>query len=118
MMNWINGNGLQKYWVTRLIIESTEMGDIFRNTTTDSKQLYAQAFTHKNGARRVLLINKQEANTTVMLAGAMSAQVIDDMSAENPPRNMTNLGGTITLAPFATAVLVVDSAETLAHQSQ
>ena len=36
MMDWSNGNGTAKYWATRLVIEETAMGDVFRNTTVDT----------------------------------------------------------------------------------
>ena len=117
MMNYDTGNGTAKYWVTRLVIESTQMGDIFRNTTVSggggdaTRVLYAQAFTHTgetaDDERRVLLVNKQNAVTTVMLAGATDAQVVDENTGDGPPRKETGLGGKITLSPFATAMVTV-----------
>ena len=100
-------SGTAKYWVTRLIVESTAMGDVFRKTSVDhSHQLYAQAFTH-GVEKRVLLINKQNALTTVALAGAGTARVVDEGTNQGPPREQASLGGTIVLGPFATAVVTV-----------
>lgn len=106
MMDWETGNATAKYWVTRLVAESTSLGDIFRNTTVDSARVYAQGFTHA-GERRVLLINKQNANTTVLLAGAESARVVDERTHQSPPRDETGLEGRIVLGAFATAVVTV-----------
>eukprot|EP00937_MAST-01D_sp_MAST-1D-sp2_P004543 g4543.t1 len=107
MMDWTTGNGTAKYWTTRLIVESTAMGDIFRQTETDAgAPVYAQAFTH-GAERRVLLINKQNALTSVAVAGAASARVVDQLTNQGPPREEAGLNGTIKLGPFATAVITV-----------
>jgi hypothetical protein len=107
MVDWTNGNATAKYWVTRLVIESVAMGDVFRETATNATQdVYAQAFTHvPDGSRRVLLINKQNAPTVVELAGAASARVVDERTHQGAPREEADLGGAITLGPFATAVV-------------
>jgi hypothetical protein len=57
----------RRYWVTRLVVESTDAGDVFHNTTVDKASiLHAQGLTHtSSGERRVLLVNKQNAPTTV-----------------------------------------------------
>jgi hypothetical protein len=107
MMDWTNGNGTAKYWVTRLIVESTAMGDVFRTTTVDAgAPVYAQAFTHGT-ERRVLFINKQNAPISVALAGAATARVVDALTNQSPPREEPSLNGSITLAPFATAIVTV-----------
>merc|ERR1711879_516469 len=109
MMNWTTGNGTAKYWVARLIIESTDMGDVFRKTTVEAaKQLYAQAFTH-GSERRILLINKRNTITTVVLAGAVGARTVDERTGDGPPREERCLEGKIILRPFATAVVAVRS---------
>ena len=108
LMDWRTGNGTAKYWVTRLLIESVSLGDVFRPTFSSSSVVHAQGFTTADGARRVLLINKQNAPTAVTINGGVSARVVDEVSHQNPPRNVSLVGGVISLGPFSTAVVTLD----------
>jgi hypothetical protein len=87
------------------------MGDTFHNTTTSATdELFAVGYTHAASAeRRVLVINKRNANATVLIQGAVSARVVDEVTGEQPPRVLNASGGVIVLGPYATAVV------TLAH---
>ena len=100
-----------------MIIESVSLGDLFVETSIDSTgagrfdlKVHAQGFVHggAEGSWRVLLINKQNANSTVTVAGAVSARVVDERSNEGPPRTESLVGGQITLGPFATAIVSVN----------
>ena len=104
MVDWTNGNGTAKYWALRLVVESTGVGDVFFETTVNTTVLFAQAFTH-GAQRRVLLVNKQNAQTSVSLPGADSARIVDESTDQSPPRDAGGLGGTVVLGPFATAVV-------------
>ena len=106
MMDWSNGNGTAKYWVLKLVLDSTSIGDVFYKTTSNTTKLFAQAFTHAR-KKRVLLINKQNAPTRVVLAGADTARVVDEGTNQGPPRDQRELDGSILLGPFATAVVTV-----------
>ena len=106
MVDWTNGNGTAKYWVLRMVVEATALGDTFRKTAVNATQVFAQAFTH-GAEKRVLLINKQNAPATVALAGADTARVVDEGTNQGPPREVVGLDGSILLAPFATAVVTV-----------
>ena len=110
MLDWTNGNGTAKYWINRLIIESVSLGDLFVETSIDSTRVHAQGYVHggAGGSWRVLLINKQNANSTVTVAGAVSARVVDERSNQGPPRTESLFGGRVTLGPFATAVVSVN----------
>jgi len=112
MMDWTSGNGTAKYWVNRLIIESVSLGDQFRSTVTASKTgpaapLFAQAYTHGGTSNRVLLINKQNAPTTITIAGGTTARIVDSMSNQGPPRTVAMVAGVILLDAFATAIVTV-----------
>jgi hypothetical protein len=109
MMDWRNGNGTAKYWINRMVIEEVALGDLFVQTTIDTTKVYAQGFVHvSDGSWRVLLINKQNAESTVTVADAVSARVVDGRSNEGEPRAEALHGGQITLAPFATAIVNVN----------
>lgn len=108
MMKWETGEGTTKYWVTRLVIESIKVGDAFHPSNSSSSALFAAGFTGAQGFRRVLLINKQNVNTTVLVAGATSAAIVDEASNEKPARRVP-LSGQILLGPYATAVVDISS---------
>ena len=107
-MDWRTGEGTAKYWVNRLLIESVSMGDAFRATSTNSSAVHAQGFTHGH-ERRVLLVNKRNEVATVVVDGALTARVVDELTHQGPPREETLQGGAVTLRPFATAVVAVRS---------
>jgi hypothetical protein len=105
MMNWETGEGTAKYWVTKMVIDSVSMGDVWHPTNSSAPSVFAMGYTH-GSTRHVLLVNKQNANTTVEIAGATSAVVVDGATNEQPPR-LESLAGTIVLAPFATAIVTI-----------
>ena len=96
-----------------MIIESVSLGDLFVETHIDSTRVHAQGYVHGGGGGggggswRVLLINKQNANSAVTVAGAFSAQVVDEQTFERPPRTEALVRGQIILGPFATAIVSV-----------
>ena len=110
--DWRSGNATAKYWALRLVVEEVRVGvSDFRPTTVDAKArpyLFAQGYL-TGATRRVLLINKQNANATVSIAGALSARVVDELSHQSPPRQVRELNNTITLGPYAIAVVLVDT---------
>ena len=112
MLDWRNGNGTAKYWVTRLLIESFAPGrDRFAATASnDTAQLYAQAFVGGTTMKRLLLINKRNAAASVALSGVTccTVRVVDSLTNEGPPRaEHCGASGTLTLAAYATAVVEV-----------
>ena len=94
----------------RLVLEEVRVGTSeFRPTTVDSvakPYLFAQGYL-TGATRKVLLINKQNANATVSIAGAFAARVVDRRTHQNPPREERELKNSITLRPYATAVVMV-----------
>ena len=75
--------------------------------TGPAAPLFAQAYTHGGTSNRVLLINKQNAPTTVTINGAASARVVDEASNQGPPRMVAIAASTIVLDAFATAIVTV-----------
>lgn len=136
MMDWRNGNGTAKYWVTRLVIESVSLGDQFHPSSTSSPDLHAQGFTHfgtlsddgshggdrkskgsagagagagvSAGGKRVLLINKKNAPVTVTIPAGVSALAVDDTTHQGPARTISiGADGVLQLGPYSTAVVTV-----------
>ena len=97
------------YWVLYLINENFGAGDKLVSTSVQSTDLEAQASETKQG-QKLLLINKSNHDVSVALdaaftQGPLSASVVDQATGENAPRGEKLQGKSITLAPFAVAVV-------------
>jgi hypothetical protein len=108
MMNWENGNPNARYRVLRLLKENFGPGDNLVKTACKGKYGYvvAQGITTKQG-RKILLINKHNTPSQVLLAGANNSIIkqVDVNTRENPPSQTTLTGDLITLQPFSVAVV-------------
>jgi hypothetical protein len=97
------------YWVLKLINDNFGPGDKLTRTQSSSSDVVAQASITSSG-RKVLLVNTSNQTVTVDLANAYTgvglvAEVVDQASGEQPPRNERVKGPHITLASFAVAVV-------------
>jgi len=97
------------YWVLSLINSNFGPGDRLVGTQSSSTDVVAQASITSAG-RKVLLVNTSNRSVPVNLAAAFAgsslrAEVVDEASGENAPRKDHNAGTTVTLAPFAVAVI-------------
>ncbi len=114
MMDWNSGNGTQKYWALKIILDASEMGDLFRKTVLSpssiSEDLYAQAWTHgPTLQRKLLLINKRSATVTVSLTGPATALIIDEETGFGPPRKDLCTAGKLVMSSFAVAIVDVQT---------
>jgi hypothetical protein len=109
MMNWENGHPNARYWVLRLVKENFGPGDTLVNTSVKGKggHVVAQGISTKQG-RKLLLINKHNTETLVQLPAKTNnavVKVVDVVTRENPAAQTKVSGSTITLKPFAVAVV-------------
>jgi hypothetical protein len=124
LLDWETGQGTARFWVVALLANSTSPGDTAVPTevamgvggagaggSNSSLPLYAQGFAAQGQpCGRLLLINKQNAGTNVSIAEAAGcscqrALVLDESSGLQPAREQPCPGSSISLAPFATAML-------------
>jgi hypothetical protein len=116
LLNWTTGEGSAKYWVSKLLIETVEIDSdqavVTQTTDVSGTNIYSQAFSGKNNRRWVLIINKRFANVDVSLAGCTGGrmQIVNEASAFGPPTEVTLTSNTITLTPFAVAVVHMPNA--------
>lgn len=106
MVNWENGNPNARYWVLKLLKDNFGPGDQLVNTTAEG-DIYSQAFITKSG-KKILLINRQNKERTVVLppdAKSKTISSVDVSTGENPPSKIEITDNTITLKPFAVAVV-------------
>ena len=97
------------YWVLSLINKHFGPGDSLVKTETSSPDVEVQAATTRSG-KKVLLVNTSDRNLTVNLAESYSgarvtADTVDETSGENAPRHEQLSNPSVTLAPFAVAVV-------------
>lgn len=117
----VSGNGTARYWVVKLIRESTTQGDALVQTMSSAPPaLFAQGFVAAaGGARRMVVVNKVNAWASVDLAGACpppacacaGAAVLDEFTGLSPPRvEPCGAGPSLLLAPYAVAVVSFSAA--------
>ena len=109
MMNWENGQPNARYWVLKLLKDNFGPGDKLVSTSFDGGAVATQAFITKKG-KKILLINKQNKEVEIVLAsatGGLNASIVDVTTGENPPATLQLKGNSISLKPFAVAVVEV-----------
>jgi hypothetical protein len=111
MLNWTTGEGTAKYWTTKLLIDTADIDNdqavVTQTTDVGEMNIFSQAFIGKNGRRWVLIVNKRYANVDVSLSGCTGGrmQIINEASGFGPATEVTLTSNTITMTPFAIAVI-------------
>ncbi len=107
MMNWNNGKPNSRYWILKLIKDNFNPGDRLVGTSLNGADIIAQAFVTSTG-KKIFFINPHNKNTTVSLPVETKDAIInyvDVSTGENPAAQMKVKDTTVTLKPFAVAVL-------------
>jgi hypothetical protein len=112
LVNWDTGEPNARYWVVKLLRDNFGPGDKVLAAEPEIDlikpgpwvQVYAQGFVTPAGERRLLVVNKRGQAIDVAVTGATggSAQVVDGDTA---PRKVSLSGDTLSLAPYAVAVV-------------
>ncbi len=111
MLNWTTGEGTAKYWTTKLLIDTADIDNdhavVTQTTDVGEMNIFSQAFVGRNGRRWVLIVNKRYANVDVSLSGCTGSrmQIINEASGFGPATEVTLTSNTITMTPFAIAVI-------------
>ena len=132
LLDWSTGAGTARFWVVKLLVDETAVGDEFVATTAAASTppsqaspaaaaaaadagVFAQGFTSSDGTRRLALVNKRHGFANVSVdcgagCACLGSLVVDEATGLQPARAgdaCTAAGGGVglTLAPFATAVL-------------
>jgi hypothetical protein len=106
MMNWKNGKPNARYWVLKLLKDNFGPGNKLQATALSSQDVAAQAFITTKG-KKLLLINKHDKEIQLDLPNADGATVnyVDVSTGDNPVGQYQLNSNTITLKPFAVAVV-------------
>jgi hypothetical protein len=97
------------YWVLSMVNSNFGPGDKLVASESSSPDVVAQASITAKG-RKALLVNTSDHAVTVNLSGAfasgsLNVEVVDEVSAENPPRREQAKNREVNLAPFAVVVV-------------
>jgi len=118
MVDWKTGQPNARYWVLKLIRQDFGPGDVLVATSTQAPstvlpQVYAQGFITPDGKRKVLLVNKRDAPVQVSLPGGSGGdmQYVDQQTGSKPAADARMSGDTLTLQPFAVAVVTLPSSQ-------
>lgn len=117
LLNWTTGEGSAKYWTSKLLIETVDVDSdqavLTQTTDVGGQNIACQGFIGKNGRRWVLIINKRYDSIDVLLPGSTNGQmrIIDEASGFGPATEITLTSDTITLSPYAIAVVHMPSGD-------
>jgi hypothetical protein len=123
ILDWRTGNPTAKYWVMWLLRKSMSAGDAFVKTQvacTGEAPVFAQAYLHKQpggtSKRSILLINKRNWVTSLMVGEGCNALVVDATTHESPPRSIAcDQQGVFSLPPYATAILTLPTSDAIGN---
>ncbi len=107
MMDWNNGKPNSRYWILKLLKDNFNAGDKLVGTGFNGSDIIAQGFLTNNG-RKLLLINPRNKEIKVNSADNFKNAImnyVDEDTGENPIAQMQVKDTTISLKPFAVAVL-------------
>jgi hypothetical protein len=107
MMDWSNGKPNSRYWILKLIKDNFGPGDKLVGTAFNGAEIIAQAFITATG-KKILLINPRNKESKINLpveTKNATADYVDVSTGENPIAHMEIKDSSITLKPFAVAVL-------------
>jgi hypothetical protein len=114
MVEWEGGTPNPRYRVLQLLKDRLGPGDEVVDmqgglTGAPAGALYAQAFTKPDGKRRVLVVNKRDRTTSLVVAGASGGQVdyVDRKTGFGPPGSSRLASDTVTLDGLAVAVVTL-----------
>jgi len=111
MVNWNTGKPNARFQVLKLLHDNMGPGDRIIDTgphvMTYAPSPIVETAYIRNGARKVLLINRRAASASVDLPGAAGGaiQIVDQTSAGGPIRKERLSSSVITLGGFAVAII-------------
>lgn len=107
MVNWNNGKPNARYSTLKLLKDNFGPGDKLVNTVVNNTDIISQAFITATG-RKILLINPRNKESKINLpaeAGAGMISIVGESNEENTIEQTNLTGSSITLKPFAVAVI-------------
>jgi hypothetical protein len=109
MTDWQTGEPNARFWALKLIHDNFHPGDKIVTTESSSGTVMTQAYVTSSGERKVLIVNKRDQQISLKLAEAQGGklEVVDQITASNPPASSKIDGQTINLGGLAVAVVTL-----------
>ncbi|MFD0558530.1 hypothetical protein FB566_4478 [Stackebrandtia endophytica] len=115
LLDWETGEPNARYHCAKLLIDNFGVGDRFFDATVGDgmapdQAVHARGFITADGRRKLLLVNKFDTSTTVILPSATATatvSMVDTTTGARPPIP-TPVGSELTLGAYATAVVTLD----------
>jgi hypothetical protein len=109
MLDWNTGQPNARYWVLKLIHESLGPGDKLVDTNSSVGYVYAQAFIARDGAHKILLVNKRNRRFDISIPGGEAASVryVDPSTGSQPPVTSALSGEGLSLQGFGVAIVTL-----------
>jgi hypothetical protein len=85
MLDWESGRPNARYWVLKMLIDHFAPGDRLLQTANASRNVHAQAFRTRAGAKALLLVNKCDREQVVSVPGFAGARAVQVAAAFAPP---------------------------------
>lgn len=109
ILDWDTGAPNARYRVLKLIIDNFKVGDKLVGTQATGGNVMVQAFVGRNGARKILVVNKRDVEYHLTVPGATGGtlEVVDQVTGSNPPASSTLASDSFTLGGLGVAVVTV-----------
>ncbi len=109
MVDWDTGQPNARYWVLKLLHDNFGPGDKLMSTHISTSYVNAHGFTTRDGAHKVLLVNKRDRTFVISVPGAAGGhvEVVDQQTAFQPPAGGKLRSDEVTLGGLAVAVVTL-----------
>ncbi|MGA7687154.1 MAG: glycosyl hydrolase family 39 [Terriglobales bacterium] len=109
MVDWTTGRPNARYWVLKMLRENFGPGDKLVDTKLATPSVYAQGFVTREGKKKLLIVNKRDRVTRVLVPGAIHSrmEIVDQGTGFNAPLPSELTSEYLTLPDFAVAVVTL-----------
>jgi hypothetical protein len=109
MVDWETGQPNARAWVLKLLHDNFGPGDKLMSTHINSGSVYARGFITRDGAHKVLLVNRRDHTCVLSIPGSAGGQIaaVDQQTAFQPPAGGKLRSNDVTLGGLAVAVVTL-----------
>ena len=108
MVDWNTGAPNPRYRVLELLKSNFSPGDKLVETSSGTPYVYALGFIARNGAHKLLLVNKRNRNFDVKLPDpAERVEFVDQTTKANPPKTQSLKADTYMLRGLGVAIVTL-----------
>ncbi len=107
--NWDTGQPNARFWVVKLLHDNVGPGDKIVTADNPSGAIMTQAYITKNGARKLLIVNKRNHEISINLPEAKGGTlgVVDQTTGFNPPATCKIEDASVKVGGYGVAVVTL-----------